>query len=75
MLNKLIENGLDKCFLYWPVKDTKLKFDDTGLEVEPISEKASDNSDFVIREFKLKNLKVNINSMNDLNKWSKIFFF
>lgn len=57
MLNKLIENGIGKCYLYWPTKDKNLKFDHIHLEVELISEKEHD-SDFIVREFRLTNLKV-----------------
>ena len=59
MLNKLVENGVDKCYLYWPIKNKNLIFNNINLEVELISEKEDDkHHDFIIREFKLKNLKV-----------------
>jgi len=60
MLNKLVENGIDKCYLYWPTKNKNLKFERSGFEVELISEKEDEtNFDFVVREFKLTNLKDN----------------
>lgn len=60
MLNKLIENGQDKCFGYWPsTKGNKLNLDEFGLEVELINEKEdNENNDFIIREFKLRHLPV-----------------
>lgn len=59
MLNKLIENGVDKCYLYWPTKGRNLELPSVDLEVELVSVKEDDQSgDFITREFKLKNLKV-----------------
>ena len=57
MLNKLIENGVDKCYLYWPTKGKNLELPGVGLEVELVKED-DQSGDFITREFKLKNLKV-----------------
>ena len=59
MLNKLIENGADKCYLYWPTKGNNMELPNVGLEVELVAVEEDDqSSDFITRVFKLKNLKV-----------------
>lgn len=56
MLNKVIENRMEKCFQYWPLdEEDTMEFEDEGYKIEV--SKTETRPTFTLRDLKLSNLK------------------